>query len=247
MPQPPVREDMVELIRTVSGGLPSEADRLFREDPGSLEVYLGSEAFLEALLAHPDPLSIDASSFFYVLFRQFQRRLRTDSGFRERFRNTVRRTAGEPPDSDRSRGFFDDRQLIGYLVDLLGSFVRREDVYRLPTGDEREYRYVFEMLEASLSSNEHETFRIYRHVGDYSLYLTGLFPEWLRRRHRYGHRPMDVGSYRSYGKAFYERAANHRQAENRRLRGVLTKLHRGYDLVRSSMAMIFQELLPAFT
>lgn len=247
MPQPPAREAMIDLVRTVSEELPPEAERLFREDPGSLEVYLGSEPFFEALLAYPQLLSIDARSFFYVLFRQFQRRLRTDAGFRERFRNTVRETAGEPPGSDRSRGFFDDRQLIGYLVDLLRGFVRREDVYQLPAGGEEEYRYVFEMLEASLDSGEHETFRIYRHVGDYSLYLTGLFPEWLRRRHRYGRRPMDVDSYRSYGKAFYERAANHRQAENRRLRRVLTKLHRGYDLVRSSMAMIFQELLPAFT
>lgn len=240
-------EDMLDLVLTVSRDLPPEAERLFREDPESLETYLASEAFLEALLEHPAPLSIDAAPFFYVLFRQFQRRLRTDAGFRERFRTMVRRTAEGTPDPQRARGFFDDRELIGYLVELLRGFVRREDVYQLPGDDEREYRYVFEMLEASLDSDEHETFQIYRQVGDYSLYLTGLFPDWLRHRHRYRHRPMDVDSYRNYGKAFYERAANHRQAENRQLRRVLTKLHRGYDLVRSAVVMIFRDMLPAVT
>lgn len=242
----PWADDMLQLVQEISDDLPPEAEALFRDDPESLEIYLGSEAFLEDLLAWPDPLNIEPETFFYILFRQFRRKLETHPSFQQRFRKLVSETAG---DVDRSLGgpsFFEDRELIVYLVDLLRQFVRREDVYQLPTDPDREYRYVFEMLEASLDSNDHETFQIYRHVGNYSLYLTGLFPDWIRHRHRYKDRPMDVDSYRDYGKTFYERAANHRQAEDRQLRTVLNKLNRGYDLVRGSLELIFKELIPAF-
>jgi len=236
---------MLQFVREVSDELPAEAEALFREDPESLETYLASEAFLQDLLSRPDPLQVEPAYFFEVLFRQFRRRLAQDARFREAFYDTVRETSDESWEPARVRSFFEDRALIEYLVDLLSQFVRREDVYRLPTDRDREYRYVFEMLEASLDSNDRETFRIYCHVGNYSLYLTGLFPDWVRHRHRYRNRPLDVDSYRNYGRAFYGRAASHRQADSRQMRAVLTKLHRGYDLVRSSLSMIFRELIPA--
>lgn len=239
-------EEMVETIQKVSDDLPRDAVDLFEEDSESLTVYLRSEAFLDDLLENDDPLSLDPKLLFFVLFEQFKRKIDENPDFQQEMASILKETGSDIWPTDRTFHFFEDEKLIDYLTDMLNTFVHTDQVYQLPGKGDDEYQYVFEMLEAAQDSSDTEAFQIFCHIGNYSLYLTGIFPEWIRYRHEYKNRPMDVESYRNYGKTFFDRASKHRLAKRNDLQPVLSKLSEGYDLVRSSIELIFTRILPAF-
>jgi hypothetical protein len=78
-----------------------------------------------------------------------------------------------------------DIEIVRYVSDLLIRFVRTDSLYRIRDAKGRKLEEVGEMLLESnplLSggslSRERE---IRRHIGDYTMFLTGMFPESLRR------------------------------------------------------------------
>ncbi|MFB6345539.1 MAG: hypothetical protein ABEK50_07190 [bacterium] len=75
--------------------------------------------------------------------------------------------------------------------------------------------------------------------------MTGVFPDYIRYRHERKNRPMDVDSYCDYGRTYYEKASKHRLARKKSMEPVLKKLARGYDLVRTSLELMFKRLVPA--
>jgi hypothetical protein len=85
---------------------------------------------------------------------------------------------------DRAR----DARLKGYLSeDLLVRFLHVDQLYRLRDARGRPLADVAEMLisgEAEGVSPELRTLSVQRHIGDYTLFITGVFPESLERLRR---------------------------------------------------------------
>lgn len=80
-----------------------------------------------------------------------------------------------------------DPPLIDYLSDLLSRFVHVDGVFRLRDGRGRPIQELAEMaMEAEKLPSEGRTRREYhRHIGDFALYWSGLFPEQVNRiQHR---------------------------------------------------------------
>jgi len=81
-----------------------------------------------------------------------------------------------------------DPRLKGYLSeDLLVRFLHVDQLYRLRDARGRPLADVAEMLiagEGEGPSAELRTLSIQRHIGDYTLFITGLFPESLARLRR---------------------------------------------------------------
>ncbi len=81
-----------------------------------------------------------------------------------------------------------DARLKGYLSDdLLIRFLHVDRLYRLRDARGRPLADVAEMLlsgEASGVSPELHALTVQRHIGDYTLFITGLFPESLERLRR---------------------------------------------------------------
>lgn len=242
---PGFSDELVDLVKTVSDRFPDEAEDLLREDTQSLKVYLASEAFLEDLLTDNSPIDVGTDVFFLVLLYQLQRKINEDERFQRDFLHQLRDTSDRSWSKSTVETFLDDQHLIFYLVEMLDRFIDAEELYNLPTRDDGECRYVFEMIEASRDSNDSERYQIFCHIGNYSLYLTGVFPDYIRYRHERKNRPMDVDSYCDYGKAYYEKASKHRLAKKKSMEPVLRKLSRGYDLVRTSLELMFKRLVPA--
>jgi len=90
---------------------------------------------------------------------------------------------GRFPD-DRAR----DTRLKGYLSEeLLIRFLRSDQLYRLRDARGRPLADVAEMLiegRAEGVSPELRTLAVQRHIGDYTLFVTGIFPESLERVRR---------------------------------------------------------------
>ncbi len=76
-----------------------------------------------------------------------------------------------------------DPALIDYLSELLSRFVHVDAIYKLRSGAGRRLEEVAEMLmEAEAVPREGRTSReMHRHIGDFTLFWTGVYPEVLRR------------------------------------------------------------------
>ncbi len=76
-----------------------------------------------------------------------------------------------------------DPPLVDYLSDLLSRFVHSDQIYRLRNRrGERIGEVVDMLLEAETMPAEGRTRReVYRHIGDFTLFWTGLFPEAMQR------------------------------------------------------------------
>jgi hypothetical protein len=75
-----------------------------------------------------------------------------------------------------------DPRLVGYVADLLARFVPTQTIWRIRDGQGRRLTDVTAMLAEAESENDVERRRdCHRHVGDYTLFWTGVYPEALTR------------------------------------------------------------------
>ncbi len=80
---------------------------------------------------------------------------------------------------------WDDRQVIDYLTRLLVRFTHRDDLYALRDINGRPLEEVAEMLyyaDVRLGAQSfYQEREVHKHIGDYTLFWTGLFPEAVPR------------------------------------------------------------------
>ena len=76
-----------------------------------------------------------------------------------------------------------DPRLIDYLSALLSRFISMEAVYRLRNTQGRRLEEVADMLfdAESLPPQGRTRREVYRHIGDFTLFWTGVYPEALKR------------------------------------------------------------------
>lgn len=76
-----------------------------------------------------------------------------------------------------------DPQLIDYLSEMLSRFVHMDSIYRLRNTQGQRLEEVVDMVfEAEAMPPEGRTRReVHRHIGDFTLFWTGVYPEALKR------------------------------------------------------------------
>src|SRR4051794_13233890 len=75
-----------------------------------------------------------------------------------------------------------DPALVGYVADLLARFVPSAEIWRLrDAGGTRLTRVAAMVAEAESSSAAERRRECHRHVGDFTLFWTGVYPESLGR------------------------------------------------------------------
>jgi len=84
-----------------------------------------------------------------------------------------------------------DPRVLDYLTDLLTTFLHIERINAAPDGSGRRIEEIALLLsEAELAhagvSNDERRRVIHRHIGDFTLFWTGVYPEQLRRMRRHG-------------------------------------------------------------
>ncbi len=73
-----------------------------------------------------------------------------------------------------------DPKLIGYVADLLARFVPNQEIWRLRDAEgTRLTRVALMVAEAESSSDEDRRRECHQHVGDFSLFWSGVYPEAL--------------------------------------------------------------------
>jgi hypothetical protein len=92
-----------------------------------------------------------------------------------------------------------DAEILQYLSNLLVEFIYVENLYKIRDESGRRLEYVIDMLAKAENSTAFDKREIYQHVGDFSLFVLGLFPESLNR----GKRCISHSYYADHGRRSY--------------------------------------------
>jgi hypothetical protein len=95
-----------------------------------------------------------------------------------------------------------DPPLLDYVSDLLTRFIRSEAVYQLRSLSGKPLRAVAEMLAEAEERVGIARREVHRHIGDYTLFWTGVYPEAVDRLRTDAQQDQLV-DYRAEGKKAY--------------------------------------------
>ena len=99
-----------------------------------------------------------------------------------------------------------DRGTADYVASLLVAFGQGGRAYRLSEGTTDEYHYLVDMVAQLSSAEPREAFLLRSHLGNFSLWLSGLFPDYLAARVRRKGAPS-IRYYERMGSTGYRLAA----------------------------------------
>jgi hypothetical protein len=197
----------VDFIMGVLGKRPDDAASLVSllADSETRDLILDDEHLFRALLEHGGCLRVSPHLYFYVLVRHVLRR----SGL-------------------------DDRRVADYVAELLAEFSREENRHCVVPGRPGRLNYFFEMLTALETADDHTAFFIRAHIGNHSLFLSGVFPEHILHRAKRRGAP-GLSYYESLGRANYRAASHHRLAARYDLAAVFDTLSEHFEPTRRAL------------
>src|SRR5215475_8068491 len=197
----------VDFILSVLGHKIGNAECLIKllSDEESRDLILDDEALFHALLDRRGCLRVSTRFYFYILIRHVFRR------------------------SD-----LHDRAVADYVAEVLAEFARTERARCVVPGQTNPLDYLFEMLTALKTADDRTSFFIRVHIGNHSLFLSGVFPERIRFRAEARGFP-DLKYYEGLGRTQYRAASDHRLAQRYELAGVFNTLAERFQATRLAL------------
>src|SRR6516162_6757297 len=167
---------------------------------------------VDAILNHCGHLRISSQFYFYVLARHVLQ-----------------------------QGGIADRKLCDYVASLLETFSHAS---RLQMSDETHHlaeQYISDMLIALTRATPEQAFLLRAHVGNYSLFISGIFHENTQRRSLRG--APDIGFYENIGRRNYHLLSSHATARRCELDDVYAELADRFRDVRLALNQLADRLL----
>ena len=126
-----------------------------------------------------------------------------------------------------------DHEVAAYVANLLIDFVDADHLYRIRNSRGKRLEEVGEMLVESnplLDAPSFEREReVRKHIGDYTLFLTGMFPEYVATLPRRGLRLDSIIDYVKAGKESYRIVAAFDQFEYRHVAPLFRRLAEDFE------------------
>lgn len=134
-----------------------------------------------------------------------------------------------------------DPPLIDYISDLLTRFVRHDVVYRIRDMSGRPLEEVAEMLVEADNRIGDARREIHRHIGDFTLFWLGVYPESLHRKQRVTRQDHMI-DYETEGKRSYWIASTiETDADRYAPADVLERLSRDFQLCAYGLREVRRE------
>ena len=135
-----------------------------------------------------------------------------------------------------------DPALVDYLSMLLSRFVHIDSLHRLKSTSGRRLEEVADMLmEVEALPKEGRTSReVHRHIGDYTLFWTGLYPEALKRLRSVLHKDHFI-NYCEQGKRSYKIASELEDDAHQEECRVLRRLSSDFELCAYGLNQVRKE------
>lgn len=137
----------------------------------------------------------------------------------------------------------DDRAVAEYLANLLVEFGKAGRAYRVHERAEQEYHYLVDLMRSLLTAQNGEAFYLRSHLGNYALFLTGLFPAHVYHRAKYHAPAPDFSYYETVGSNSFRLAAQHTYAARHGLHETLEVLGRRFKRVRLALNYVVENYM----
>ena len=206
-------EDFTFIVRTLGK---SRADAVslteLLTDQDMRDSILDHDLLFQAILTETNQLSISPQLYFYVLTRH------------------VLKQSGIP-----------DRRLCDYIASLLETFSRSARLKSPVADNAQPIQYLSDMMLALRNASPVQTFLIRAHAGNYSLFLSGIFPATVQRRSERG--APDFTYYEDVGRMNYKVVAGHTYARTAELGDIYNNLADQFHNVRLALNHLSDTLL----
>src|SRR5215469_6361482 len=204
----------VDFILTVLGAKVGDTECLVKllSDEESRDLILDDEALFHALLERRGCLRVSSHFYFYILVR-----------------NVFKRSGVE------------DRAVADYVAEVLAEFAHEERARCVIPGRIGSLDYFFEMLSALNAADDRTRFFVRAHIGNYSLFLSGVFPERIRFRAEARGFP-DVKYYDALGRTHFRAASDHRLAQQYAVAEIFNTLSERFETTRRALNDIADRL-----
>ena len=171
------------------------------------DAILDDPELFESITTQPAPANISLPLYFYVLIR-----------------HALRHFGMEKVD------------ISDYLASMLAEFSKPGRAEMISESSQKEYRYLVDMLAALLeAANAEQEFEIQSHIGNYSMFLAGVFPDYIYKRATYGRPGPDVSYYEQVGSSGYQHASRSRAAEKFNLSEIFSVLASHFSEIRRAL------------
>jgi len=181
-------------------------------DASARDAILDHPLLFEIILEHGAPLHISPQFYFYVLIRH------------------VLKETG-----------LNDYATSDYVASLLERFSQQTQMRSPANGSTGPIQYISDMLVALQNATPHQTFLIRAHMGNYALFITGIFHERVQSRSQRG--APDVSFYEDMGRASFKAVAQHEVARSCDLSNVFEALAAEFHGVRLALNRLADSLL----
>lgn len=207
-------EDLAFIVETLGSRAGTKESLLhLLADEHSRDLILDDEALLRAVLEHRNCLRISTHFYFYILVR-----------------HTFRR-------ADLA-----DRPMADYVASVLADFTQIERTRCVVKGQPQPLDYFVDMLAALESVDDTTRFYIRAHIGNQSLFLSGVFPDRLRYRTERRGAPS-LSFYEDLGRSNFRAASDHRLARRYELDGIFNTLAERFHETRRALNDLRDRLL----
>jgi hypothetical protein len=131
----------------------------------------------------------------------------------------------------------DDADLSDYLAALLLAFGQRDRAWRVDWNDDQRHRYLVDIVADLDATGGDRRFKVMAHLGNYALWLAGVFPDYIaaRRVRRGG---PGLSYYDSLGRRGFALAADHALADRMGLETVFRTAADRFDVVRTALTAL---------
>ena len=204
----------IEFILSVLGKKIGTSECLVKllSDEESRDVILDDEVLVHALLERGGCLRVSSRFYFYILVRHVFRRAEIQN-----------------------------RSVADYVAEVLAEFASAERARCILPGQANPLDYFFEMLSALQTADDRTSFYIRAHIGNYSLFLSGVFPDRIRFRSEARGFP-DLTYYEGLGRTNFGVASDHRLAQRYELTEIYSTLSERFETTRLALNDIADRL-----
>lgn len=135
----------------------------------------------------------------------------------------------------------EERELADYVAALLREFAARGRAWKPSTHDDATHHYLVDIVADLSSSTGERVFRVATHLGNYSLWFSGLYPDRVEalRIRRGG---PDLRYYDDLGCRGYAEASDHRLAGRTGLAPLLRTAAERYPDIRRAVNLVSNQL-----
>jgi hypothetical protein len=177
-----------------------------------IDTVLDDTRLPAALLRHPRAAHASFTLFAYVMIRH------------------ALRQAGEG-----------DRTLADYVSALVIQFGFRDRAYRVSRSDDEVYNALADLCDDLNDPDIRRSFLVQTHVGNYALWLSGIFPDYIEHR-RWRRGGPDLEYYEEIGRRGFQLAADHRLAEEHGLATLYATAAERFGILRSALNAVSDSL-----